>query len=451
MPSAPLATVVIPVWRDRDALAGLLGSLEPTDAVEVVVGVPSGEGAAFRDLRHAGGPVTIAEAPRGRAAQMNAAAARAAGRWLVFLHADSRLPADWLDVIRQADAEPSTAGGAFRFALDSGDLRARVLERGVALRVRLLQLPYGDQGIFVRHAVFDRLGGFADLPIMEDVDFVRRLRGAGALLFARSPVTTSARRWEREGWLRRSLSNLALMARYTLGASPARLAQRYFRRRRAALVVMARAPWVEGKTRIQGIDPQAHAALREALLLDTLEASRAFGAADHVVACDPPGEIEAMRRLAGEAADVFAQRGSSLGERMAHAFEDAFRLGYEAVLLVGSDLPDLPPAPLESALGRLSGGTDCVVLGPASDGGYYLIGLSRPHTALFERIPWSTSAVLAQTRAAAARLGLPVYEVDEWRDVDSLRDLDRLRDAASSGARRTRAWIARHRDAQAPR
>jgi rSAM/selenodomain-associated transferase 1 len=152
-----------------------------------------------------------------------------------------------------------------------------------------------------------------------------------------------------------------------------------------------------------------------------------------------------MRKLVGPAIDVIAQRGDDLGQRMARVFEDSFRLGMESVVVVGSDLPDLPSRLLQEALDALDGPEDRLVLGPAADGGYYLIGLNRPQPALFERIEWSTDRVLAQTREAAKALGLEVLFLDEWTDVDDASDLNRLmRAAPESSAARTRAWSAAH-------
>jgi len=118
----------------------------------------------------------------------------------------------------------------------------------------------------------------------------------------------------------------------------------------------------------------------------------------------------------------------------------------ESVVVVGSDLPDLPSRLLRDALDALRGHEARAVLGPASDGGYYLIGLNRPQPALFDRIQWSTERVLAQTRQTAKAQGLQVLLLDEWTDVDDAADLDRLlRDAPESTAARTRAWSVAHR------
>jgi rSAM/selenodomain-associated transferase 2 len=158
---------------------------------------------------------------------MNAGAASASGEWLLFLHADSRLPPGWIDHLRRVPGD--AVGGWFRFALDDAAWQARVIERGVAWRVRLFRLPYGDQGLFVRPNAFRALGGFHELPLMEDVEFVRRLKRAGRLFQLPVPLVTSARRWRRDGWFRRSAGNLVLLACYFAGVSPVRLARWYIR------------------------------------------------------------------------------------------------------------------------------------------------------------------------------------------------------------------------------
>ena len=325
---------------------------------------------------------------------MNAGAAIACGRWLLFLHADSELPTDWMSVIAQADQRADVVAGAFRLALDSPDWQARLVELGVRLRVALFGLPYGDQALFIRRRTFEAMHGYRDLPLMEDVDLVRRARRRGRLLRSREVVRTSARRWKREGWTRRSIRNLSLATRYVSGAAPSGLAQQYFERKASAVVLMARAPWTGGKTRLDvPVDDACRADLRRALFLDTLDVLKACTSVAHIIACEPAEACEAMREFAGPAVDVIAQRGADLGQRMRYVFEDVMRLGVESIVVVGSDLPDLPSAMLRGAFDALHGHPDRVVLGPAADGGYYLIGMNRPHAALFEQVDWSTDRV----------------------------------------------------------
>lgn len=213
-------TIIIPVYDDADALARTLASTD-LSGVEVIVAATIGD-RTLDALRARHPDITWIEAPRGRARQMNAGAAVAHGAWLVFLHADTQLPREWRRAIADADADPRVAIGCFRFALDSASPIARVLELGVRVRVALARLPYGDQALFVRRAVFERLGGYADVPIMEDVDLVRRARRLGRLRVSRLPAVTSARRWEQDGWARRTALHLRLIARYFAGVPPER-------------------------------------------------------------------------------------------------------------------------------------------------------------------------------------------------------------------------------------
>lgn len=446
MPDRALVSVVIPVWRDEDALMRALERLAATAAVEVIVCGTLEDASRFGPVRTRFPTVHWLAAPRGRASQMNAGAAIARGRWLLFLHADSELPPGWLDVVAHADSSPRIVGGAFRFALDSRDWRARVLEGGVRLRVALLGMPYGDQALFVRRRTFEALDGYRDLPLMEDVDFVRRLKRAGRLLHARSPVRTSARRWERDGWARRSLVNVSLALRYLLGASPARLAQRYLGREAVAVVQMARAPWTGGKTRLApALSEAGHAALRHALFLDTLDVVTSLRNVQHIVACEPADACERMRELVGPSVDVLAQRGGDLGRRLQHVFEDVFRLGAESVVVIGSDLPDLPVRVLREAIAALHARQERVVIGPAADGGYYLLGMRQSCPALFDGIEWSTDRVLPQTIEAAKAQKLEPVLLEEWTDVDDLTGLQAVvRRPSQSGAARTRAWALEH-------
>jgi rSAM/selenodomain-associated transferase 2 len=222
-----LVSVVVPVLAGDEALAQVLQQLPPQDDVEIIVSI-AGDGDTYA-LRAARPDVLWVDTTAGRGPQLNAGAARARGRWLWFLHADSQLPDGWLDSFRLLDQSGIAVGGSFAFRLDSDQWQARIIETGVRWRVRLFNLPYGDQGIFVRRSVFDRMGGFANIALMEDVEFVRRLKAQGELRHLRLQVVTSARRWQRDGWWRRSALNLAFLTLYSVGVSPDWLSRRYHR------------------------------------------------------------------------------------------------------------------------------------------------------------------------------------------------------------------------------
>ena len=220
----PTVSLVIPVLFDAEAASALLGTLPSGPSVEIIV-VDGAADPRLQSIVAAHGRATLHRTDAGRARQMNAGVAAATGEWLLFLHADSTLPAGWLAAIAALDDE--VIGGWFRFALDDPAWQARVIERLTAWRVKHLHLPYGDQGLFVRRRVFQTLGGFRDMPLMEDVEFVTRLVRAGRVVELPLQLTTSARRWRREGWFRRSTKNLLLVGLYFLGVQPDRLARWY--------------------------------------------------------------------------------------------------------------------------------------------------------------------------------------------------------------------------------
>jgi rSAM/selenodomain-associated transferase 2 len=223
-------TVVIPVLNDAEALASLLSAMPADPAFEIIV-VDGCEGGdpALTVLRERYPAVKWLRSAAGRGAQMNHGARHARGRWLVFLHSDTRLGVSWIDTLRRLDDRPRIVGGSFRFVLDSPARWARWVEWGVRIRVRLFDLAYGDQALFVRRSVFQELGGYREWPLMEDVDFIRRLRRLGPLAHVDVPALTSARRWERDGWFRRTVDNALLVALFLAGYPPDRLARHYHR------------------------------------------------------------------------------------------------------------------------------------------------------------------------------------------------------------------------------
>ena len=222
----PLATIVVPVLADADAAEQLLAQVQPNAEVDMIV-VDGGQDARLGRLTARCPHVRLLRSAPGRARQMNAGAASATGAWLLFLHADSQLPAAWRQAI--ADVDPRAIGGWFRFALDDAAWQARVIEMLVAWRVRWLRLPYGDQGLFVRRDVFQRLGGFRELLLLEDVEFVRRFVRSGRVVEVPLPLRTSARRWRRHGWFRRSARNMTIVGLYFAGVSPTHLVRWYGR------------------------------------------------------------------------------------------------------------------------------------------------------------------------------------------------------------------------------
>lgn len=230
-PAATLSSVavILPVRNEAAILETALAELlTQHDPLEVIV-VDGGSRDATRAI--AGGfssryPVRILDAPAGRAAQMNAGAAMASADILLFLHADTRLPPGALRAVRAA-VRAGCIWGRFDVRLDYPSYAYRVIEWFMNWRSALTGVATGDQAIFVRRDVFESLGGYAPIALMEDIELSRRLKRSGAPARLRDRVTVSVRRWERHGIVRTVLRMWALRALYWLGVSPARLARWY--------------------------------------------------------------------------------------------------------------------------------------------------------------------------------------------------------------------------------
>lgn len=156
---------------------------------------------------------------------MNAGARLAAGDILLFLHADTRLSSGALSAIRSAMADPSVQSGVFRLRFDRRGFWPNLFALGA--RVRWHRIAFGDRGLFVRRTAFEAVGGFANVPILEDLDLVRRLRGNGNFVYLRCPITTAWRRFAHVGPLRQQIRNLRVWVQYILGRPPDKIRVRY--------------------------------------------------------------------------------------------------------------------------------------------------------------------------------------------------------------------------------
>jgi rSAM/selenodomain-associated transferase 2 len=217
-----LLSAVIPTRNAARTLGPCLAAVREADEIVVVDGGSTDGTAAIAERA---GARLVRSAP-GRGIQLAAGAEAAKGDWLLFLHADTRLAPGWREAADRHIARHPGKAACFRFRLDAGEWQARLVEAGVALRVRLLGLPYGDQGLLISRRLYDETGGYRPLPLMEDFDLVRRIGGARLERLGIAALT-SPDRWRRDGWLRRSGRNLMCLALYRSGMSADRVARLY--------------------------------------------------------------------------------------------------------------------------------------------------------------------------------------------------------------------------------
>lgn len=220
-----MISVIIPALDEADHLAAAIASARAPGVAQVIVvdgGSRDATAAIARD--HAD---TVLSAPRGRALQMNAGAAAAQAETLLFLHADTRLPPGFDRAVLAALADTSVVGGRFDVDLQPSTPFLALTAALINLRSRLTRIGTGDQALFVRRAVFEALGGFEPLPLMEDVAFTRALKRRGRVACLRQRVRTSSRRWQKDGPLRTVLLMWWLRWLYFRGVPPAELKRRY--------------------------------------------------------------------------------------------------------------------------------------------------------------------------------------------------------------------------------
>ncbi len=222
-------SIIVPVYHEEalinDAINRLLCA-ETEEAVEIIV-VDGGEEAATLKAMTVKGVKGLASR-KGRGTQMNKGAAAASGNILLFLHIDTKLPSGGLRRISSVMKNDNYAGGAFDLEIADRGYALRIIEKAASIRSRITRIPYGDQAIFLRRDYFLRMGGYRDLPVMEDMDLMRRIkRNGGKICLLDERVKTSSRRWRREGIIACTLRNWTMVLLHLLGVRPERLARWY--------------------------------------------------------------------------------------------------------------------------------------------------------------------------------------------------------------------------------
>lgn len=225
----PIFSIILPVLSEAGRINDIIAHIRKIDlggAAEIIVADGDPQGGTINTIRDPGVIATIS--PKGRARQMNRGAALASGLILLFLHADTLLPANAFALITSALHDKRFVAGAFDLGLDTNRRIFRITERYVFLRTRLTKIPFGDQAIFVRKEYFQKIGGYYDIPLMEDVEMMGRIKRRGdRICIIPQKVLTSVRRWEQEGILYSTCRNWMLQMLYAFGVPPERLVKWY--------------------------------------------------------------------------------------------------------------------------------------------------------------------------------------------------------------------------------
>lgn len=218
-------SIIIPVLNEAENLESVINGIPKTENIEMIIVDGGSQDKTVEIAQGLGVKVIVTQ--RGRSLQMNAGAKIATGEILLFLHGDTQLPTGFEKDVRKIWVNSNIIAGAFQLKIDDFNRGLRIIEKTVFWRSKYLQMPYGDQAIFVKASTFWEVGGFPEQPIMEDFELIRRLNRLGKIEILSSSVITSGRRWQRLGVFKTTLINQFVVIGYYLGISPVKLSQWY--------------------------------------------------------------------------------------------------------------------------------------------------------------------------------------------------------------------------------
>ena len=224
-----MISVIIPTLNEEACIEKCIESIRSAEMGCEIIVTDGGSKDRTREIAESYPEVRLIQSEAGRGNQMNSGASHAQGDLLLFLHADTVLEEGWYDDIAAALRNGEIVGGAFTFAIDRPQRKYRIVESWVSMRCRIFKLPYGDQAIFIRRSAFEKLSGYKNMPLMEDVDFVKRMKRLGRIAILQKKAVTSGRRWVSKGLIRTAAINQMTMLLYHIGVSPHRLARLYYR------------------------------------------------------------------------------------------------------------------------------------------------------------------------------------------------------------------------------
>jgi rSAM/selenodomain-associated transferase 2/rSAM/selenodomain-associated transferase 1 len=403
-------SIIIPTLNEAAHLPATLEALVTVEEDFEILVVDGGSEDQTREIAEGFGCQVIRSPRAQRATQLNLGARLATGEVFLFLHADKILPGGAMDRIAEALREKTVVGGAFARRFQSNSLLLKMTCRLADWRNRLFGWHLGDQAMFVRNDIFQELNGFRLMSRFEDLDFSRRLGKTGKLVSLRPAVISSARRFER-GTLRVTCRDLIDALRFAsspqtiLPVSPTVL-----------LFLKAPRPGFV-KTRLAADLGEKEACdIYQQLAADSL----AQVPADWPVRIHyaPAEAEEEMRFWLGDRPQYHPQPEGDLGHRLTKACEKAFREGASSVILLGGDCPDLSAEHLHECALHLS--AHRAVIGPAADGGYWLLALPSAQPHLFKDIPWSTSEVLPLTLERLEEANQEHEQLETLEDIDDL-------------------------------
>ncbi len=434
-------SVIIPTYNEQDVIRETLSHLTRLHRNLEIIVVDGGS--SDRTIEYASKYfVKIAHSPRGKGEQLNEGANTATGDILIFLHADTKLPTTAFKSIERLFSSTNTSITTFRLRFDKKNIATTIYS--FFSRFDSIFTTFGDQAIICRKSFFYELNGFADYKVFEDVEFFSRARKLTKIRKIDSYVTTSARRYEKIGFIKTQLLNLWYIIRYLFTRNTDAIYKDYFMTdkftNKKAVIVFVKYPGVgKVKTRLAETTGNEFALeFYDNCVRHTLAELNELSSdgTDIYIFYSGKDDSATVREWIGAEFHMLRQKGKSLGDKIADAFTSVFEKGYEKVAIVGSDVPDLSADILIEAFAKLDK-VDAVV-SPSPDGGYNLLAMKKFSALIFQGINWSTDTVLSETIDKFNSINYSYKLLRSLIDIDTEQDLiNWLKSNGKSGLKKT--------------
>lgn len=417
-------SVIIPSLNEEKFISDCLKKIRNSFSDDEIILADGGssdrtiEFASFFDIK-------IVKESKGRGTQLKAGAAIASGDIFVFVHADTLIPDNAKQIIEKEFDNPQTKIASFRLGFDADQRALNFYSKFSGFDS--IFTKFGDQCIIIRKSFYDEIGGFPEWNIFEDVQLLSKARKKTSIKTLNANVKTSAGKFLLGGIIRTQLKNAYLFVLYFLGINQNKIAQSYYSmnvKKKNAIIIFAKYPKHGNvKTRLaktlgESFATKFYISCVKHTFKECLKLQKQFVPFLFYPDTDESAKV---KKWAGGKFIYKIQHGSDLGQRMTNAFAEVFKNDFEKVLIIGTDIPEISSTIINNAIDELD--NNDIVIGPSSDGGYYLMGMKKLEANLFNNIHWSSSEVLNQTLQKIEQEKLKFRVLEELMDIDTEDDL----------------------------